>query len=489
MRAIDAAKAAGATYAEARLTRTVIEQFGRVLQKDEEELAIGVRALFERAWGFSSSPYWDLDEAAQLARDAVAQAKINGRLNTRVNAQMVEMGQYSTATGSWHTPIRIDPFQISLEEKTDFVRSFEGLVPKQFHGLKADCQFGGMGFKRQERAVATTEGAYFTQTLYEAGSQFLVIVGEGQHQEAAQGRGLTPSGAGWELMLDANLREQIPELLVEAEAALSIPRKQVDVGRYDVVCDAPTMASFVNGTLGSATELDRAMGYEANAGGVSYLGPDPFAHLGTAIGSSLLNITADRSMEKGLATVKWDDEGVMPDTFPIVQNGMLVDLSTVREHASWLGQWYTSRQQPVRSHGCAAASSAFDNVQSFTPNLTLTPGTEAIGFDDLVSNTQRGIAIIGGGTRMDFQSRGGTCVGVYREIIDGKLGARLVGAATLFDSTELWKKLMAVGGAASRNVSDAGEVKGQPGQSFARSIASVPGSLKQVAIIDIRRKS
>jgi TldD protein len=194
-------------------------------------------------------------------------------------------------------------------------------------------------------------------------------------------------------------------------------------------------------------------------------------------------------MDRGLATVKWDDEGVVPETFQIVQNGMLVDLSTIREQASWMEHWYAARQQPVRSHGCAAASSAFDNVQSFTPNLTLLPGKDAIGVDELIANTKRGIAIFGGIAAMDFQSRGGTCTGEFREITNGKLGAGLLGAGTLFDSTELWKRLTALGGAASRDVTDRGESKGQPSQQFSRNVVAVPGSFKEMAIIDIRRKA
>jgi TldD protein len=117
LRAVEAAKSAGATYAEARVTRVVQEVFvGAGLLRDEEDLGIGVRALANGAWGFAASPYWNLDEAARLGRDAVAQA----RTNARVSATDVELGSYPVATGSWTTPIRIDPFQIPIEEKLDF---------------------------------------------------------------------------------------------------------------------------------------------------------------------------------------------------------------------------------------------------------------------------------------------------------------------------------------------------------------------------------
>jgi TldD protein len=189
-------------------------------------------------------------------------------------------------------------------------------------------------------------------------------------------------------------------------------------------------------------------------------------------------------MASGLATVKWDDEGVVPETFSLVQDGMLVDFSTVREHANWLGKWYTSRRQPVRSHGCAAAASAMDTVHSVTPNLTLAPSRETAGFDELVASTKRGIALIGGFALMDFQSRGGMCMGDFREIVDGKLGARLGGAGMLFDSMGLWKNLVALGGAASQERFSGSESKGQPTQYFFRSIAAVPGVFKGMAVVD-----
>jgi TldD protein len=297
------------------------------------------------------------------------------------------------------------------------------------------------------------------------------------------------AGAGWERILDAKLRDQSPGLIAEAEELLALPKKPVEVGRYDIVCDATTVADFVNSTLGMATELDRTLGYEANAGGTSYLGPDPFTHLGTSLGQALVNVHGDRSMSQGLATVKWDDEGVLPESFTLVEQGTLVDYQTTREQAAWLNRWYAQRNQPVRSHGCAAASSAIAITQEYTPNLTLTPGTDDIGFDELVANTKRGLAITGGGATMDFQSRGGTGIGMIREITNGKLGAIIVGAGFLFDSTELWKTLTALGGTSHREMIPAGEVKGEPAQSASHSVMAVPGSFKDMAIIDVRRKA
>jgi TldD protein len=352
-----------------------------------------------------------------------------------------------------------------------------------------------MAFSRQERATATTDGTYVTQTLYQAGGDFGVYIDEvnvggdatPRHQDVS-GRGIDMCGGGWDVLLDAKLREQIPGLIDQAEALMLLPHKPVNIGRYDVVCDAGTMASLLNTTLATATQIDRAMGYEANAGGTSYLGPKPLAHLGTtALGTSLLNLRGDRTRPKGLATVQWDDEGVVPEPFTLIEKGQVVDYQTTREQAAWLAPWYQQRNHPIRSHGCAWASSALDTPLQRAPNLTLVPGNEEVGFDDLVRDVKKGLAITGGNTLADFQARNGSGRGIVREIVNGKLGAVIDGAAFLFDSMQLWKTLTAVGGPASQQVFSGGERKGQPVQATAHSVAAVPGSLKDLIIVDVRR--
>jgi TldD protein len=493
LQAIDAAKSAGASYADVRLTRIVSENFsGAGFISDGEQYGIGVRALVNGGWGFAASPNWTRDEAVRLARAAAAEAKINAQ----ADPEHVDMGQYPIVTGSWGTPIRIDPFQLSLEEKMDFGHSLDGLYPMHEPGWSIGGSGGGIMFVRIERAIATTDGSYVTQTLYESQGMFSISVektkdgmptGETRNTSA---RGLDRAGAGWELILDANIRDQIPQLIDEAKALfLSPPTKPVDIGRYEVVCDAGTLASLVSATLGNATQLDRCLGYEANAGGTSYLGPDPVARLGTSFGSPLLTVHGDRSMPKGLATVKWDDEGVEPNAFAIVDNGILVDYQTTREQAAWLTNWYTKQGQPIRSHGCALGMSALKVPLQRTPNLSILPGQASITFDDLVANTKRGIALTNAGVRMDFQSRDGTLVGTMREIINGKLGAFIDGGGILFDSTEIWKKLHALGGPSSRGQFPSANVKGEPAAIAGFSVAAVPGSFKDLAVVDMRRKA
>lgn len=497
LHAVEAARTAGARYAEARVTRTVSQVFikdGQQFGKDQEDLTIGVRVLVDGAWGFAASPYWDLDEAVILAKDAVNQAKINAS----VFPEEIDLGNYPVAQGTWSTPIRIDPFKVSIEEKMDFFASFDGLLPRHVRGRLYELGFGqSVSFFRQERTVANSEGSLFSQTLYNCGADPRLAVKADipnetrKEQQIVYGKGMSMAPAGWELFLDANLREQIPEMIEEAESNLFrfIPQKPVEVGRYDMVIAAPVMASLISVTLSNATQLDRAMGFEANAGGTSYLGPDPMKYLGSALGSSLLTVHGDRSFDKGLATVKWDDEGVMPEPFPIIDKGKLVDYQTTREQAPWISEWYSSNGREAKSHGCSCAPYADNFPLQHAPNLIMHPGDDESSFSSMIDNTENGIALFGGRTGTDFQSLAGSISDTtMREIVNGKLGAYLVGGEVLFTSRELWKNLIGVGGSKDRVLTPRFSSKGQPAQGAVYSIEAYSGMVKEPTVVDQGRK-
>ena len=69
-RAIDAARAAGAAYADVRLTHTRTRGFRGSPQPpgDSESIVVGARALVDGYWGFASGPVWSPDEMARLGR-------------------------------------------------------------------------------------------------------------------------------------------------------------------------------------------------------------------------------------------------------------------------------------------------------------------------------------------------------------------------------------------------------------------------------------
>lgn len=499
---VEIARAAGAVYADVRLTRTITQQLlfpqdqvvGGIVSSDDEALAVGVRVQVEGSWGFAASPYWDAEELTVLAREAVAQARANARAQPSIKGHSEALAPTPVATGTWMTP-GIDPFTISIEEKIDCMDAWRNAVTERTGvGRVArpwlDPFRPQMNFLRQDRVFASTEGTNIAQTCFVSSGDFPLQVfpspgamAAGQAIQVAA-TGLDLQGKGWEIFTDAALPAQIPALVEHATQQHDIPVKPAELGRYDVVFDATTTARLVDLTIGVATQLDRALGYEANAAGTSYLGPDPLSFLETfQVGSPLITVTANRSLSGGLATVHWDDEGVIPVEFPLVHQGVLVDYQTTREQAQWLAPWYQQHSVPVRSHGCAAADSALAMTMQHMPNLRLEPAANATTFDTLVAGTPRGVAVTGGLVFIDVQAKTGVVWGTMREIVQGKLGASLVGAKISFNTTEFWNSVIALGGPSSVERAAAQNTKGQPAQVLWHTVEAVPMAVKNVAVI------
>jgi TldD protein len=78
------------------------------------------------------------------------------------------------------------------------------------------------------------------------------------------------------------------------EAVRKLSARSVEPGRYDLVLDPSNLWLTIHESIAHPTELDRAMGYEANYAGTSFLAP-PRSVLGTfRYGQPLMNIQADR---------------------------------------------------------------------------------------------------------------------------------------------------------------------------------------------------
>jgi TldD protein len=494
--ALEAARGAGATYADVRLTHDYSRSFNPALSNiyDAEAMTVGVRALVDGYWGFASSAVWSADELARLGREAVHQAKTNavtGKPRTVLLAPVTAI-----ADSHWNMPVARDPFDVPVDEILDFMGGL-AIYARRVNRHVRDI-YNPATFVRQEKAYASTVGSYCTQRLYRSDGAFFFNLRKDEKVIGGRIDALSSAGMGWELYTadriplarDRSLREEIRRVLDELDEDLTLPLRPIDVGRYDTVFDNASVANLLAETLGRATELDRALGYEANADGTSYIDA-PLQMIGTYnAGAPLLSVTGNRTESGGCATVKWDDEGVVPDEFSLVKDGVLTDFQTTRESAGWLKDYYDKSGKPFRSHGCANADSAISPPMQHSPNLVMTPGHEALDFNGFLAGISNGIAIRWLNVNMDFQHLNGLGIGgsTY-EVKHGKKTALLNSAGILFRAPEFWKGLLSVGGAASARRLGGTERKGEPPQMTYHSVTAPPAVAKQLALVDPRRRA
>jgi len=490
MEALNAAKLAGATYADARIARYRDNQiFTREQQiinvVDQDSMGCGVRALVDGTWGFSATRTLTKAGIAAAAKEAAAIAKAN-RVARDKAVQLAPAPTYADA--SWQTAHTVDPFNVHVEDKASLLLKANAEALK-IPGVK--YVFSGLFFRKQERNYANTDGSVVNQVVIQSWP-LMQITAVAPDFSDFQNRGnvVAPAGRGYEYVSECDLVGNAGKW--GEEAAQKLKAKPVDVGRYDLVLDPSHLWLTIHESIAHPTELDRAMGYEANYAGTSFVSP-PEQFLGKfKYGPAFMNIRGDRSQVGALATIGYDDEGVKPDDFLIIKNGVVNDYQTTREQASWLQWWYDQQKLPTRSHGCSYADS-WSSVQfQRMPNVSLLPGEKDLKWDDLIAATDRGIAIKGDGSFSIDQQRYNAQFGgqVFYEIKGGKITGMLKDVAYQMRTPDFWNAMDMIGGKSSYAIGGSFfDGKGQPGQVNAVSHGAVPARFKQINVINTGRKA
>jgi TldD protein len=231
----------------------------------------------------------------------------------------------------------------------------------------------------------------------------------------------------------------------------------VQAGLYDLVIDPTNLWLTIHESIGHATELDRALGYEAAYAGTSFATLDKLNTL--QYGSGLMNVTGDRTVAHGLATIGFDDEGVAGQSWDIVRDGILVGYQLDRRIAAHTGA--------TRSNGCAFADSPGHTPIQRMANVSLQPAPNGPSTAELIAQVENGIYIVGNKSwsidmqRYNFQFTGQR----FFAIRGGKLAGQVRDVAYQATTTDFWGSMSAVGGPQTYLLGGAFNCgKGQPGQ-------------------------
>jgi TldD protein len=418
--------------------------------EDAEALGISVRVLHDGVWGFAAGITLTADAAARLAERAVACARVSAPLAPD-RVELADEAVYSDA--GWVSAYDVNPFDVPEAERHGRMRE---LIDRLLVADAVSHTTADLSFVQENKHFANLAGTTTTQQRVRIQPHFTAIhVGDaGFSTMRTLG---PPAGRGWEYLtgtgwdFDAEIAE-LPELLAAHVAAPS-----VEPGRYDLLVDPTNLWLTIHESIAHATELDRALGYEAAYAGTSFATVD---QLGTLqYGSPGLSVTGDRTTQHGLSTVGWDDEGVAAQEFEIITGGILVGYQLDRQMAARCGL--------DRSNGCAFADSSGHIPLQRMPNVSVQPDPDGPTTDELISSVQRGIYVLGDNSwsidmqRYNFQFTGQR----FFRIENGRLAGQLRDVAYQATTTDFWNSMTAVGGPETYHLGGAFNCgKGQPGQ-------------------------
>ncbi|NIM05843.1 MAG: TldD/PmbA family protein [Armatimonadetes bacterium] len=432
-RAIDAALAAGATYADVRIVRqkgesiTVKNNEVETLSSSHEE-GIGVRVVADGAWGFACTNSPDPKEIEETAKVAVRVA----RASARTSREPVELSEVEPARDVWKSELKIDPFDVPLEDKISLLKEADRAM-RQFP--KVRVALGRLVFMQEEKWFLSSEGAEIEQHRTESGGMISATAIEGDEvQTRSYPSSLEGfhSARGWEMVEEMDLPGHAEQTAKEACDLLSAPLCPSE--ETDLILDSSQMALQVHESCGHPTELDRVFGTERSYAGTSFLTPDKLGKL--RYGSEIVNINADATLPGGLGTFGYDDEGVPAQRTDLVKSGIFTGYLTSRETAARLGQ---------KSNATMRAESWNHLPLIRMTNINLDPGDWTL--EEMIADTKSGVFASSTKSwsiddlRLNFQFATETA----REIKDGSLGRLLRNTTYQGRTPEFWASCDAIG--------------------------------------------
>lgn len=472
--ALAAARKAGATYADIRISRhrnQYISTRERQVQwtNDTDDFGFGVRVIVDGAWGFASSSLVTTRSIASAVDTAVEIARANAILQSAP----VQLAPTQAYRESWTTPIAVNPFDVPLKEKVDLLLA----INDQMLRTKGINYCESTLFQTSEdKFFASSEGSFIHQEIYRIWPQYeaTAVSSDGSDFQSCSGH-TSPMGRGYEYLTEFPLLDDARRAGEDALAKLSAD--PIVPGVRDLVLMPSHLWLVIHESIGHATELDRALGFEANYAGTSFVTPDNLGKL--QYGSPLVHVVGDRTEKHGLATVGFDDDGVKASRFDIIRDGRFVGYQTTREQVHWIGDEH--------SHGCSYADSYGHVPMQRMPNVSLLPSDSKTTPEDLIAGIDDGVLIHGSGSwsidqqRRNFQFGGQ----VFYRIKGGKIDGMYRDVAFQAMTLDFWKSMDAICG--REHYALGGSYwcgKAQPGQIAPVSHGSAPARFRTVKFIN-----
>ncbi|MCK5239164.1 MAG: TldD/PmbA family protein [Candidatus Thorarchaeota archaeon] len=340
-KALETCSSEGASYADIRIV-TVKDQDITIKKGNIDVLNLstikgfGVRVIANGGWGFAGSYDLDSKEIERVAKLAVRIGKASG--STR--KEPLKLVDVEVVEAKYETKVKKDPFSVPVEEKLEVLQTAEQRLAKGGEMIKVSQS--DYRAHQEDKVFASLEGAYIEQKIIWCGGgisvraaapgippQFRSYPGSFRGDFASRGQEHFDS-----LDLVANVDNTLNEVM-ELTKAEACPTE-----RTTLLLDGHQLQLQIHESCGHPTELDRALGTEAAFAGTSFMTPDQLGNM--KYGSEHVTMTADCTLEGGLGSYGYDDEGVKAKRVELVKDGLFLGYQTSRETAAQLGLDYSS---------------------------------------------------------------------------------------------------------------------------------------------------
>lgn len=307
-KAVKLAVGLGAEYADARAEqihstaiRLTNERFEQAVSGLDQGL--GIRTLYKGAWGFSSTTSLEPKEIKVAVENAFKTAKATSKA-VKEKATVHEVRPIKD-----HVKVKVrQPLtQIEIDKKLKLLLHLSKIArdysPKI---VSANISYeDGAG----QRATVSSDGA---QILTETSRVYTAINAIAKKAEKITScRERVGKPAGFELFEQVNA-DRIFEKAAKRAVGL-LKAKPAPSGRFTVIVDPRLAGVFAHEAIGHACEADSVIAGESILAG----------KLGKKVGSDLVSIFDDSTVDGAWGTEKYDDEGVPTKKRLLIEKGIL----------------------------------------------------------------------------------------------------------------------------------------------------------------------
>jgi len=375
--ALEYARGKDVEYAEIRAQSGKIEQLmikNGVLDAYLSAFDSGfcVRILADGGIGFASTNKWTKDEAKTVVDLAYRFAK------TAKRKDKIKFAEEQSVETKW---------RVEQKEKLEDIDS----ETKIKHFLELDKELASCEVKVPARMLSCTinltekyfvnsEGSKISSFVPRIGTYgFITVSEQGKNEQAYEQFGYT---GGWEALKEWRMNEK---LIRDAKILRNVitKAKAVKPGVMDLICGPEVTGIAAHESCGHPMEADRILGREMSQAGRSFIYKGGPFWIGTRVGSDVVTIVDDPTIEHSYGYYEYDDEGIKARRRYLYKNGVINEFLHNRETAAKLG---------TRSNAASRATNYDREAIVRMANTFVLPGD--MSEEELIEDVKKGVYMV-----------------------------------------------------------------------------------------------
>jgi len=328
--ALEYAQSKKIEYAEVRAQEQTIDRL--LLRNGNLEAYVSavdsgfcVRIMADGGIGFASTNKWTKKEAKQIVDLAFKYAK------TAKRKDRLQFAEEKGIKTKWTVDQKEKIENVSPEERiAAFVEIDKALASC---GVKVAATMSTCLIDLITKYIVNSEGSQISSFTPKIGAFIFITVAEqGKTEQAYEQFGYS---GGWEAFHKWGITEK---MIHNAKILKNVitKAKAVKPGKMDLVCGPEVTGIAAHESCGHPMEADRILGREMSQAGRSFIYREGSYWIGARIGSDIVTIVDDPTIEHSYGYYLYDDEGVKARRRHLYKNGIINEFLHNRESAAKL---------------------------------------------------------------------------------------------------------------------------------------------------------